>query len=50
MSVSADIAARTQGFNEAARAFTTPSPKRHAKLMPMKEGIIELRQKVHNSA
>ncbi len=42
---SADIAARTQRFNEAARAFTPPSPTRHAKLMPMKEGIIELRQK-----
>jgi hypothetical protein len=45
MSDLTDIAARTQRFNEAARAFTTPSPKRHAKLMPMKEGIIELRQK-----
>jgi|SRR5581483_2815640 len=45
MSESADIAARTQRFNEAVRAFTRPSPARHAKLMPMKDGIIELRQK-----
>ena len=45
MSESADIAARTQRFNEVARAFTPPSPARHAKLMPMKDGIIELRQK-----
>ena len=45
MSESADIAARTQRFNEVARAFTPPSPARHAKLMPMKEGIIELGQK-----
>jgi hypothetical protein len=45
MSDSADIAARTQRFNEAARTFTPPSPTRHAKLMPLKEGIVELRQK-----
>lgn len=45
MSEPADIAARTQRFNDAARTFTTPSPTRHAKLMPLKEGIVELRQK-----
>jgi hypothetical protein len=45
MNQSADIAARTQRFRDAVRAFTRPSPMRHAKLMPMKEGIIELRQK-----
>jgi len=45
MSEHADIAARTQRFRDAVRAFTRPSPMRHAKLMPMKEGIIELRQK-----
>jgi hypothetical protein len=45
MSETADIATRTQRFNEAARAFTPPPPTRHAKLMPMKDGIIELRQK-----
>jgi hypothetical protein len=45
MSQSADIAARTQRFRDAVRAFTRPSPMRHTKLMPMKEGIIELRQK-----
>jgi hypothetical protein len=45
MSEAADIAARTQRFNEAARTFTPPSPTRHAKLMPLKDGIVELRQK-----
>ena len=45
MSESADIAARTQRFNDAVRAFTPPSPTRHAKLMPLKDGIVELRQK-----
>jgi len=45
MSAPADITARTQRFNDAARAFTPPSPSRHAKLMPVKDGIVELRQK-----
>ncbi len=45
MSESANIAARTQRFNDAVRAFTPPSPTRHAKLMPIKDGIVELRQK-----
>jgi hypothetical protein len=45
MSEAADIAARTQRFNDAARIFTLPSPSRHAKLMPLKDGIVELRQK-----
>ena len=45
MSDATDIAVRTQRFRDAVRAFTRPSPMRHAKLMPMKEGIIELRQK-----
>jgi hypothetical protein len=45
MSEAADIAARTQRFNDAARTFTPPSPSRHAKLMPLKDGIVELRQK-----
>lgn len=45
MSESADIASRTQRFNDAVRAFTPASPPRHAKLMPLKEGIVELRQK-----
>lgn len=45
MSEGTDIAARTQRFNNAARAFTPPSPSRHAKLMPVKDGIVELRQK-----
>ena len=40
-----DIAGRTSRFNEAARAYTPPSPSRHAKLMPFKDGIVELRQK-----
>src|SRR6516164_9555705 len=45
MSDLTDIAARTQRFRDAVRAFTPPSPARHTKLMPMKDGIIELRQK-----
>ena len=45
MSDSADIAARTQRFNDAVRTFEPPSPSRYAKLMPLKEGIVELRQK-----
>jgi len=45
MSDPTDIAVRTQRFRDAVRAFTRPSPIRHAKLMPLKEGIIELRQK-----
>jgi hypothetical protein len=45
MSEAADTAARTQRFNEAARTFTPPLPTRHAKLMPLKDGIVELRQK-----
>src|SRR5438270_3469825 len=45
MSETADIAARTQRFNEAARTFTPPQSTRHAKLMPLKDGIVELRQK-----
>ena len=40
-----DIATRTQRFNEAVRTFTPPSPNRHAKLMPFKDGMVELRQK-----
>lgn len=39
------IAAQTQRFNDAVRKFTPPSPTRHAKLMPLKDGIVELRQK-----
>jgi hypothetical protein len=45
MSDPAETAARTQRFNQAVRAFTPPSPSRHAKLMPYKDGIVELRQK-----
>ena len=45
MSDSADIAARTQRFNDAVRTFAPPSPSRYAKLMPLKDGIVELRQK-----
>jgi hypothetical protein len=45
MNDNTDIAARTQRFREAVRAFTPPASKRYAKLMPMKEGIIELRDK-----
>jgi len=40
-----DITAQTHRFNQAARAFTTHSTKGYVKLLPFKEGIIELRQK-----
>lgn len=45
MNEAADIAARTQRFNEAARTFTPPSPSRLAKLIPLKDGVVELRHK-----
>ncbi len=45
MDEATDIAARTQRFTEAARAFTLPSPSRQTKLAPFAEGIVELRQK-----
>ena len=45
MSNVTDTAVRTQRFNDAVRAFTPAPPTRHAKLMPMKDGIVELRQK-----
>ena len=45
MSEHSDIAARTQRFRDAVRAFTPSPPKRYAKLTPMKEGIVELREK-----
>jgi hypothetical protein len=45
MSDPTDIAARTQRFRDAVRAFTPPPPTRYAKLMPLKDGIVELRQK-----
>jgi hypothetical protein len=45
MSEHADIATRTQRFRDAVRAFTPSPAKRYAKLMPMKEGIVELREK-----
>ena len=45
MSDLTDIAARTQRFRDAVHAFTPPPPKRYGKLMPLKEGIVELREK-----
>ena len=45
MSEPAEIAVRTQRFTQAVRDFKLPSPSRHAKLVPLKEGIVELRQK-----
>src|SRR6266496_6616106 len=45
MSDPTDIAVRTQRFRDAVRAFTPPLPTRYAKLMPLKDGIVELRQK-----
>lgn len=38
------IAARTQRFRDGVRAFTAPPPKCYAKLMPLKDGIVELRE------
>jgi hypothetical protein len=45
MSDPTDIAVRTQRFRDAVRAFTPPPPMRYAKLIPLKDGIIELREK-----
>ncbi len=45
MSDLTDIAARTQPFRDAVRAFTPPPPKRYAKLIPLREGVVELREK-----
>src|SRR5438132_3410545 len=45
MSELAETVTRTQRFNEAVRDFKLPSPSRHAKLVPLKDGIVELRQK-----
>ncbi len=45
MSDPTDIVVRTQRFRDAVRAFTPPPPKRYAKLMPLKECIVELREK-----
>ena len=45
MSEPAETTTRAQRFNEAVRDFKLPSPSRHAKLMPLKDGIVELRQK-----
>jgi len=45
MNEAADIATRAQRFNDTARTFTPPLPIRHAKLAPIKDGIVELRQK-----
>ncbi len=36
---------RTERFNAAVRTFELPLPRRQAKLMPFKDGIIELREK-----
>jgi hypothetical protein len=45
MSQSTDIAAQTARFTEAARAFAPVCASRYAKLLPFKDGIVELRQK-----
>ena len=45
MNEPAETATHTQRFNEAVRDFKLPSPSRHAKLMPLNDGIVELRQK-----
>lgn len=43
MSDLTDIAARTQRFRDAVRAFTPPPPTRHAKLMPKADLVGEAR-------
>src|SRR6516165_1338062 len=45
MSDLTDITARMQRFRDAVRDFKLPAPSRHAKLMPLRDGIIELRHK-----
>ncbi len=45
MSDSNNANTRTARFNAAVQTFELPLPRRQAKLMPFKEGIIELRQK-----
>ena len=45
MSEPADIATRIQRFNQAVLAFVPKSPSRHAKLMPYKDGLVDLRAK-----
>ncbi|MFZ3377702.1 MAG: hypothetical protein WA183_19310 [Chthoniobacterales bacterium] len=45
MSDATDSDTRAQRFNDAVRTFEPPLPRRQAKLMPFKDGIIELRQK-----
>jgi hypothetical protein len=45
MSQSTDIAAQTARFSEAVRAFTPVCASRYARLLPFKDGIVELRQK-----
>lgn len=45
MSVLNDNGTRTERFHAAVLTFELPLPRRQAKLMPFKDGIIELRQK-----
>ena len=41
MGEAAEMSTGTQRFNDAPRTFTLPSPTRHAKLVPFKDGIVE---------
>ena len=45
MTQSTDIASQTARFSDAVRAFAPVCASRYAKLLPFKDGIIELRQK-----
>lgn len=45
MSQSTDIAAQTARFTESVRTFAPVCASRYAKLLPFKDGIVELRQK-----
>jgi hypothetical protein len=45
MKTNPDIAAQTERFDEAARAFTPVCKARYAKLLPFRDGIVQLREK-----
>lgn len=45
MTQSTDIASPAARFSEAVRAFAPVCASRYAKLLPFKDGIVELRQK-----
>ena len=50
MSDPTDIAARAERFRDAVHAFTSPTPKRHRVLMPLKQSIIDYAKKLRHCA